>query len=518
MLKLLDAKSEPDHVKASSQLANDNLTRRLSLQVNRENITSHNPEVDKYTMLFSPPPAVDEPMPCPQLKEYLGNGVDPIDSKLPSPDWIPVPDAFRVRLMENKRVTPEDHWQDVRLLTLYMEAENEYGPGDTITIFPKNFPEDVQSLIDLMDWNGVADKPLRFEVTPPDLFADPLLVTLPNGLYPLKDSTLRQLLTHNLDITAIPKPFFFQYISHFTSDPMHKERLQEFGDSAFRDEFYDYATRPRRSILEVLVDFPSVKLPYQDVGCAFPFIRGRQFSICSGGLGKQVGWPTTLAKTEPDHLVKVQILVAIVKYKTVLRKIRQGLCSRYIASLKPDSVLNVKMDSNYDFYKAAERSPHCPIIMVAAGTGVAPCRSLIWDRSSVVAMRALRDDSPPVGENVLIYGSRNKDKDFFFKDEWNSPALHTQVFTAFSRDQREKIYVQDVIRRESKKLLDLIMDGAIIYVCGSSGNMPKAVRESFLDAIMMHGIDSRGAPATREYAEKLLERLEKLGYYVQETW
>jgi sulfite reductase alpha subunit-like flavoprotein len=369
-----------------------------------------------------------------------------------------------------------------------------------------------------MDWNEIADKPLRFEATAPNLFADPLLVTLPNGFYPLRDSTLRQLLTHNLDITAIPKPFFFQYISHFTSDPTHKERLQEFGDSAFRDEFYDYATRPRRSILEVLVDFPSVKLPYQDVGCAFPFIRGRQFSICSGGLGKQVGRPPTIPKTEPDHLVKVQLLVAIVKYKTVLRKIRQGLCSRYIASLKPDSLLNIKMESNHNFYKAAERSPHRPIIMVAAGTGVAPCRSLIWDRSSIVAMRDLQDDSPPVGENILIYGGRNKDKDFFFEDEWTSAPLRTQVFTAFSRDQREKIYVQDIIRRESKKLSDLIKDGAVIYVCGSSGNMPKAVREAFLEVIMMHGIDSRGATATREHVEKLLERLERLGYYVQETW
>jgi sulfite reductase alpha subunit-like flavoprotein len=394
-----------------------------------------------------------------------------------------------------------------------MEAENVYEPGDTITIFPKNFPEDVQYLIDLMDWNMVADKPLKLEATTPDYFIDPFFTTRPTGLYPLNNTTLRDLLIHNLDINAIPKPYFFQYISFYTDDPTHKERLLEFGDSAYRDEYYDYATRPKRSMLEVLADFPTVKLPFNDVASVFPVIRGRRFSICSGGLGKQISRNST---AEEDHLVKVQLLVAIVKYKTVLRKIRQGLCSRYIAALEPDTFLNVKLNANESFYYMPAASPELPIIMVAAGTGIAPCRSLIWERAKTMSVRDLCSEEPPIGPNILIYGGRNKNADFFCKEEWTSAALRTEVMTAFSRDQKEKIYVQDVIRREGKKLVEHMISQGLVYVCGSSGNMPKAVKEAFLRALVEHGSD--GAGLAREDAERFLERMERGKFYIQETW
>lgn len=466
-------------------------------------------------MLYVPPPAANEPAICPQVRAPLDAEAESVDSGSPSSRWIPIPDAFRVWFVENKRVTPESHWQDVRLLTLHMEAEGGYEPGDTITIFPKNFPEDVQKFIDLMDWNHIADEPLKFETISPNFLADPLFVPLPAGLYPLKNSTLRQLLTHNLDITAIPKPYFFQYISFYTEDETHKERLREFADSAYRDEYYDYATRPRRSILEVLADFDSVKLPFTEVASAIPVIRGRQFSICSGGLGSQVGRPVHQSKKEPDQLIKVQLLVAIVKYQTVLKKVRQGLCSRYIASLQPNTLLNVKMTVSETFYKLPHKSPHLPVVMVAAGTGIAPCRSLIWERAKIMSMRDLHNFDYPVGPNTLIYGGRNKKADYFFSEEWRSAALRTDVMTAFSRDQKEKIYVQDVIRREGQRMVEAIKQGAVIYVCGSSGNMPKAVRETFIWVVMKfwgeHGTD-------REHAEKVIVELEKKGAYVQETW
>jgi sulfite reductase alpha subunit-like flavoprotein len=502
-LKIIETPSEQDQQDTSILADQEIPARRLQSSVDP-------------TMLYTPPPEPNEPAVGRQLKDHLENEVDPVDLKLPSRISLPIPDAFRIKLIENKRVTPTDHWQDVRLLTFHMEAENEYEPGDVITIFPKNFYDDVQQLIDLMKWNDVADKPLKFEVMAPGFLLDPLFATLPTGLYPLKNSTLRHLLTHNLDITAIPKPYFFQYISYYTEDLTHKERLLEFGNSTYRDEYYDYATRPRRSILEVLADFPSVKLPFNDIASVFPVIRGRQFSICSGGLGRQVDRPTNQNRKDADQLVKVQLLVAIVKYKTVLRRIRQGLCSRYIASLQPEMILNVKMGGTGSFYKVPFRSPESPVIMVAAGTGIAPCRSLIWERAGLMSHRSLRNEELPVGPNILIYGGRNKGADFFFKEEWASAALRTEVLTAFSRDQKEKFYVQDVIRREGKKLVESVMNHGVLYVCGSSGNMPKAVREAFVRALIEFG--GPGVERNREEAEKLLGDMEKAGHYVQETW
>ncbi|KAG0650184.1 NADPH-dependent FMN and FAD-containing oxidoreductase [Hyphodiscus hymeniophilus] len=506
-----DSQSEQDHQLTSISNGDS------STQHTNNNLHSTKPEPEDPTMLYLPPPEPNEPAVGPQLKDHLEDLIDPVSTLIPSCSHLPIPGGFSIELMENKRVTPLTHWQDVRLLTFRMTAdEHQYEPGDVVTIFPKNFADDVQGLIDLMGWNLVADKPLKFELTGPDLLLDPYFAALPPGLYARENSTLRQLLTHNLDFTAIPKPSFFRHISHYTDDQRDKERLLEFGDSRYRDEYYDYATRPRRSILEILTDFTSVKIPFNEVASIFPVIRGRQFSICSGGLGRQVARPAHQDRKTPDEFIKVQLLVAIVKYQTVLKRIRQGLCSRYIASLQQGMHLTVKLDGTGSFYKIPDLFPEFPVIMVAAGTGVAPCRSLIWERAGVIANRDLDDDSKPVGPNVLIYGGRNKKADFFFKNEMTGTAMRTKVLTAFSRDQKEKVYVQDVIMREGKMLVELILQRGVVYVCGSSGNMPKAVRQAFLRALVEFG--GPGLEKNMDNAEKCLAEMEKTGHYIQETW
>lgn len=97
------------------------------------------------------------------------------------------------------------------------------------------------------------------------------------------------------------------------------------------------------------------------------------------------------------------------------------------------------------------------------------------------------------------------------------PVLRTTIFTAFSRDQKEKIYVQDVIRREAKLLTEMFLASPeltpLIFVCGSSGNMPKAVRAALVDVLL-----EAYSPASREEMEAKLARIEKVGHYIQETW
>ncbi len=462
------------------------------------NTTSGEP---RAMMLYTPPVDPEPPTPCEQVKDHLP-GVDVhFDSKLPPPDRLDIPDPTEVRLVGNRRLTPDTHWQDVRELTFVMSGDFDYLPGETMTIYPKNFPEDAQALIDMMDWNEVADKPLRLQPEEPNLYLDEYLVPQAPGLYPLPRTTLRQLLIHNLDITAIPKRHFFELISHHTNDPMHKERLLEFTNPAFTDEFYDYTTRPRRSILEVLQDFSSVKLPWKWATSFFPVIRGRDYSVASGG---------TLLRYPDSKYIKVQLIVALVKYRTVLKKIRQGLCSRYLASLPVGTELHVKFTIPDKFYEVAKRVTKLPLILIAPGTGVAPCRALVWDRAQMHV-----EGKRQIGKAYLFYGGRNKDADYFYKDEWKFRSLQTEVFTAFSRDQKEKIYVQDIIRKEGKLLENLVREQqAIIYVCGSSGNMPKAVREALLD--VCHKYNPEGM--SREFIEKAFEKLEKNGYYIQETW
>ncbi|KAI9793689.1 MAG: NAPDH-dependent diflavin reductase [Peltula sp. TS41687] len=437
----------------------------------------------------------------------------------PPNDLLPIPGSITVNLDENDRVTAMHHWQDVRRITFSTSTSVDYEPGDVLTIFPKNFPQDVEDLISIMDWGHVADIPLRCVRTRTatgQQHDDPSPIP---HLLPVPQLTLRNLLLHYLDITAIPRRSFFSFIAHFTDDPVHKERLLEFTRPQYLDELYDYTTRPRRSILEVLHDFRSVKIPWSWVGSVIPVLKGRQFSIASGGSLKRTS-------IEPGGLGRFELLVAIVKYRTVIKKVRQGVCSRYLSSLPKGTKLNVLLRKGG--LNTAKTEARRPVIMVAPGTGVAPMRSLVYERlswkeeeeghhqdSKNIHTNGLGPSVPGIGDNVLFFGCRNKESDFFFREEWEElkSRLGLQVYTAFSRDQKKKVYVQDVIREQAEVVYRLLHDrSGIVYICGSSGKMPQAVREALIEVFQ-----SQGA-VEREDAEKQLLAMEKEGRYKQETW
>lgn len=417
---------------------------------------------------------------------------------------------LNVTLDENRRTTPETHWQDVRHLEFSSDHSAGYGPGDILAIFPKNFPEDVDELLQRMGWIGVADKRIHF--TPTKAISEGASYPSPPISLPGPSTTLRRLLTEHLDITAIPRRSFFSLIAHFTEDQFHRDRLLEFTKPEYIDEFYDYTTRPRRSILEVLQEFDSVKISWQWAANILPELRGRQFSIASGGQLKQ----------NPDGSARFELLVAIVKYKTVIKKIREGVCTRYLAHLPKGTKLRVGLQKGGLAITKADAWR--PVVMVGPGTGVAPMRSLIWERLQWAKESGSEGEShnqshvngvARPGNSLLFFGCRSIKADYFYQDEWRDlqERMPLTVLPAFSRDQAHKVYVQDLIRKHSDSVYRQLHDGGgIVYVCGSSGNMPKAVRAALVDVFRERGgMDQEGA-------EGVLEAMEKEGRYKQETW
>ncbi|KAL8871283.1 MAG: hypothetical protein Q9174_002850 [Haloplaca sp. 1 TL-2023] len=419
---------------------------------------------------------------------------------------------FHVKIEENRRLTPSSHWQDVRHLRLSSTALVDYSPGDVLTIHPHNSSEDVEEFLAHFGWNDHADQPLKFVPSAShnkaDIYSCPPF-TPKTGEEPL---TLRKLLVQHLDIRAIPRRSFFSTIAHFTNDQTQKERLLEFTDPKYLDELYDYTTRPRRSILEVLQEFDTVQIPWQWAVSVLPELRGRQFSIASGGS----------LKYDPDGQSSFDLLVAIVKYKTVIKRLREGVCTRYLAGLSPGTELLATLQKGGLSIRKAEA--RLPVIMIGPGTGLAPMRSLIWERrqwheqllsTEVGQGTASTQTLNGVGETVLFFGGRNKEADFFYEQEWKTleNSMPLQVFTAFSRDQTAKVYVQDVLKHKGSLVYDLLFSKkGLVYVCGSSGNMPKAVRAALVDVFKQCG--SMDEPD----AETLVQTMEKEGRYKQETW
>lgn len=426
-------------------------------------------------------------------------------------------ERFVVKVQENRRVTPAEHWQDVRHLIFTSDTPVPYGPGDVLSVYPLNHFEAVNELIVLMEWNNVADEAIEFVPTLPK-HSEILRSSPPLDVSNDQMLSLRYLLTNYLDITAIPRRSFFSMIAHFTSDAFHKDRLLEFTDPDLVDELYDYTTRPRRSILEVLQEFETVKIPWQWAASIFPELRRRQFSIASGGH----------LKMNANGCGRFELLVAIVRYRTVIKKLREGVCTKYLAGLKPGNRISVSIQRGGLGIEQADF--RTPTIMIGPGTGIAPLRSLIWERmlwrqDTSTRLRtnhgSKTTEEAPAENDLLFFGCRNEKADYFYKDEWKQLCDEGAllVHTAFSRDQARKRYVQDAIKEHAGAVYDMLhLKGANVYVCGSSGKMPIAVRAALVDVIETCGGAPGSTPMSKAAALIYIEAMEKEGRYKQETW
>lgn len=194
--------------------------------------------------------------------------------------------------------------------------------------------------------------------------------------------------------------------------------------------------------------------------------------------------------------------------------------------LRPGSTLKVQVQKGG--LNSSMRQLLEPTVLIGPGTGVAPLRSMLWEKAAM-ATTFRQKHGPhvpvPIGPIILLYGGRNRRADFFFEEEWEElkKVLDLTVLTAFSRDQKQKIYVQDRIREHAGLFFRILHDlGGTVYICGSSGKMPQAIREALIEGFHEFGKSEsqydEGKGYSREEAEKYLMDMEKVGRYKQETW
>lgn len=385
----------------------------------------------------------------------------------------------------NDRITTNDHFQDVRHVVIN-SSNLKYLPGDTLALYPSNTARSTELLLELQPhWIEFADKPLSINGKIPNI---------EGGFINLKHLTLRHLITYHLDIMSIPRRSFFMTLWHFTDDSTEdgareKEKLQDFCKFEESEELYNYANRPRRLILETIMEFQkNTKIPIEYILDLFPTIKPRLFSIASRPSQNQV-----------------EIVVAIVEYKTMLRRIRRGLCTTWLKELETgDDIVFSIHKSNISFQLPGIPTP--PILMISPGTGVAPMKSLIEHVTSADEQQQL----------YLFYGCRYQKKDYLFEDLWSKLCDQgkLELFPCFSRDTDSKIkYVQDNLFLKFQLVGDLLLNqNAIIFICGSSGNMPKQVRITLVEILVKFG------GLEHERAEQYLLQMENSGRYIQETW
>lgn len=390
---------------------------------------------------------------------------------------------YMAKVTENTRVTPENHFQDVRLTNLQVMADADsrlkYNPGDIVMVIPKNFPEEVDEFLDLMKIDPEQEVYVTREQS--DFNDLSIYDNLP------QPCSIRKVVSEYMDIHAVPRRSFFDLFWRFSDDETEKEKLREFASTRGQFDLYGYCHQSKRTILEVLKDFhitaPNVPLVY--LFDLIPAIRSRAFSIAS------------CLEQHPNSL---QILVAIVTYRTRLRKPRLGLCSNYIKDLKPDDCVRIWFQKG-EFVVPRDK----PLIMVGPGTGVAPFRAIIQDR--------VGRDCP---DNILFFGCRNSSADFYFQDEWylyQSLGM-LKFFAAFSRDDPEKkVYVQDMMWENQTLVYDFLVNrDAVVLIAGNSNKMPDDVRDC------LKRILSGDQAAEDEKIEMILNKMETSKRIQYECW
>lgn len=218
----------------------------------------------------------------------------------------------------------------------------------------------------------------------------------------------------------------------------------------------------RCSVIDLLDRFHACELPFAAFLDMLPPMRARQYSISSSPLWKA------------NH---VSLTVAVINAPAFSGKGRfEGVASSYLARLEPGDRVSIAVrPSNARFHPPED--PRTPVVMICAGSGVAPFRGFLQDRA------AQKAGGREVGPALLFFGTDHPDVDYLYQDDfaaWEKDGVAT-IFPAFSsKPERDIRFVQHRLWSERKRIAEAFRNGGIIYVCGDGQRMAPAVRETLI--------------------------------------
>jgi sulfite reductase (NADPH) flavoprotein alpha-component len=192
---------------------------------------------------------------------------------------------------------------------------------------------------------------------------------------------------------------------------------------------------------------------------------------------------------------QVHLTVSTVRFEHLGRR-RHGVCSTFLADRlggsgkSASAAVFVQRSAHFRL----PSDPNTPMIMIGPGTGIAPFRAFLQERQQL----------GHTGSNWLFFGERNSATDFYYRDEldtMHADGLLSRLSLAFSRDQRHKVYVQDLMRQQAGELWAWLRDGAQLYVCGDASRMAKDVDAALRDIVAGRG--HLDAEATDAYLTQL---------------
>ena len=364
---------------------------------------------------------------------------------------------FPARLSLNKLLSKNGSGKEIRHYEVDISDSGiEYSAGDVINVLPVNNSTLVSLIIERLD-------------------IDPSHI--PNG----KEQSLEVLLTSYYEISTPGKK-----LVTYLEEKLNNESLSKVVKNSDKQALSDYLWG--KDILDLLNIDPDFHFDVDEFLSNLKPLQHRAYSISSS------------PKKYPDS---VHMTISSVRWLTNNRD-HLGVCSTYLADrVNDDQKVKIFMSPNKAF--RIPENHETPMIMVGPGTGIAPFRAFLEEREIIGAS----------GQNWLFFGDQTREFDFIYENEFSEKlkkGILTKLDLAFSRDQDEKIYVQDRMLESSAELFRWLEKGAYFYVCGDALRMAKDVDATLRKIIEMEG------NMTSEKADAYVNNLKKEKRYLRDVY
>ncbi|MFA9460929.1 assimilatory sulfite reductase (NADPH) flavoprotein subunit [Thiohalorhabdus methylotrophus] len=367
---------------------------------------------------------------------------------------------FPATVLENQALTGRGSNKGTRHLELSLEGSDlTYEPGDSLGVFPVNRREAVTELLES----------LGLEAGEP--------VPTPKG----EEVALEEALRRHYEIRLLAPPVVEAWAELAGSEALGALAAED-NRAALREYLHG------RELIDLVRDYPVGGVSAGNFVGALRPLQARLYSIASG------------PSASPDE---AHLTVGLVRYWSHGRD-RYGVASNWLADVVEEGdELPVYVHRNPNF--RLPEDPDAPIIMIGPGTGVAPFRAFLEER----------EETGAGGANWLFFGEQHFRTDFLYQldwQRWRREGVLTRMDVAFSRDQAERVYVQDRLRERARELYQWLEEGAHVYVCGDAVGMAPAVHGA-MEAV----IREEGGHGPEEAAQYLKD-LQKAGRYQRDVY
>ncbi|KAJ2571498.1 sulfite reductase [NADPH] flavoprotein component [Coemansia sp. RSA 1807] len=379
--------------------------------------------------------------------------------------------TFAVKVSSLRRMTPDSY--DRNIIHIEFDTRNTgltYEIGDALGVYGSN---DAQEVREFCAAYGVD--------------TNALVTAVKDGRSQTR--TVYAWLAHTLDVFGRPSKKFYSALAAFATDAAEAEKLEWLttpeGAIDFKGRVADTVT-----YADILLEFASARPPITHLVDLIAPIKPRHYSIASS------------ARMHPGS---VHLCVVTVHWPTS-RGPRAGQCTRFLDALNIGDAVTVSVKPSVMKLPPLDAQP---VIMAGLGTGMAPFRAFIEER----AMRKL--EGVNVGPMTLYFGSRHRAMEYLYGEEfeaYHADGLLTNLRLAFSRDQKDKVYIQHKMRDDAELLADgLLANDGCFYLCG-----PTWPASDVKDA-MVHAFTSHGGVKPTE-ASKVIEELKESDRYILEVY